>query len=70
MTTATPAAAQRQSNAWLVLAVFLLIYVFNYADRYLISGLVDPIKAEFGVGDRFIPTVVDWLWQQVFLPGL
>ena len=23
-----------------------------------------------GAGDRFIPTVVDWLWQQVFLPSL
>jgi MFS family permease len=54
MTSATPAAGPRQSNAWLVLAVFLLIYIFNYADRYLISGLVDPIKAEFGVGDRFM----------------
>lgn len=54
MTSATPVSGPRPSNAWLVLAVFLLIYIFNYADRYLISGLVDPIKAEFGVGDRFM----------------
>jgi len=47
-------APPKQSNAWLVLGVFLLIYIFNYADRYLISGLVDPIKAEFDVGDQFM----------------
>lgn len=46
--------AERRSNPWLVLFVLLLIYVFNYADRYLISGLVDPIKAEFDVGDQFM----------------
>lgn len=46
--------ATRQSSPWVVLIVFLFIYIFNYADRYLISGLVDPIKAEFGVGDQFM----------------
>jgi MFS family permease len=50
---ASPATARR-SNPWVVLITFLLIYIFNYADRYLISGLVDPIKAEFGVGDQFM----------------
>lgn len=52
--TSGPSPVIRQSNPWLVLGVFLLIYIFNYADRYLISGLVDPIKAEFGVGDQFM----------------
>ncbi len=42
------------SNPWLVLVLLLLIYTFSYADRYLIAGLVEPIKAEFGVGDQFI----------------
>ncbi|WP_146130827.1 spinster family MFS transporter [Sphingopyxis lindanitolerans] len=51
---AIPATPTRRSNPWTVLFVFLLIYIFNYADRYLISGLVDPIKAEFGVGDQFM----------------
>lgn len=50
---ASPTAA-RQSNPWIVLIVFLFIYIFNYADRYLIAGLVEPIKAEFGVGDQFM----------------
>lgn len=51
---AAPLTAARQSSPWVVLIVFLFIYIFNYADRYLISGLVDPIKAEFGVGDQFM----------------
>lgn len=46
--------AARQSRPWVVLIVFLFIYIFNYADRYLISGLVEPIKTEFGVGDQFM----------------
>ena len=32
--------------------------------------LPDHGHSFIGAGDRFIPTVVDWLWQQVFLPGL
>ncbi len=54
MATAASTSDMRRSNPWMVLFVFLLIYIFNYADRYLISGLVDPIKAEFGVGDQFM----------------
>lgn len=42
------------TNAWLVLALLLAIYIFNFADRYLITGLVGPIKAEFGLGDDFM----------------
>jgi MFS family permease len=34
-----------------VLAILLIIYIFNFADRYLITGLVGPIKTEFDVGD-------------------
>jgi MFS family permease len=41
----------RASNPWVVLATLLFIYIFSFADRYLITGLVGPIKAEFGVGD-------------------
>ncbi len=50
----TDAIAPRLSNRWLVLFLLLLIYIFNYADRFLISGLVGPIKAEFGLGDGFM----------------
>jgi MFS family permease len=44
----------RRSNHWLVLAVLLAIYIVNFADRYLITGLIGPIKAEFGLGDTFM----------------
>ena len=41
-------------NAWLVLLLLFGIAVFNQADRYLLAGLVEPIKAEFGVSDGFM----------------
>jgi MFS family permease len=49
METAAP-----RSNPWLVLGILLLVYIFNFADRYLLTGLVGPIKAEFGVGDSLM----------------
>ena len=49
METPTP-----RSNPWLVLGILLTIYIFNFADRYLLTGLVGPIKAEFGVGDNLM----------------
>lgn len=42
------------SNAWVVLILLLGIAIFNHADRYLLVGLVDPIKAEFNVDDGFM----------------
>lgn len=50
----TDPSGQRLSNRWVVLVLLLLVFIFNYADRYLISGLVGPIKAEFGLGDGFM----------------
>ncbi len=50
MTTQTPALP----NRWIVLALLLGIAIFNHADRYLLAGLVDPIKHEFGVSDGFM----------------
>ena len=54
MTTPDKPDSARASNPWVVLLLLLAIYIFNYADRYLISGLVEPIKAEFGLGDQFM----------------
>ena len=42
------------SNPWVVLATLLAIYIVNYADRYLITGLIGPIKAQFGIGDAMV----------------
>lgn len=46
--------ARKPSNPWIVLAVLLLVSIFNYADRYLITGLIGPIKQEFGLGDAMM----------------
>lgn len=45
---------KRLSNPWLVLALLTSIYILNFADRFLISGLVGPIKSEFDVQDGFM----------------
>jgi MFS family permease len=46
--------ARPRSNPWLVLGILLTIYIFNFADRYLLTGLVGPIKQEFGIGDNLM----------------
>lgn len=45
---------ERLSNPWVVLFSLLGIAIFNYADRFLLTGLVGPIKAEFGLDDAYI----------------
>ena len=50
----THAATRRLTNKWLALAILLGIALVNYGDRYLLAGLVEPIKAEFGVSDGFM----------------
>lgn len=45
---------QSLSNRWVVLLLLLSIAIFNYADRFLLAGLIAPIKAEFGVSDGFM----------------
>ncbi len=50
MSTAHP----KLTSKWLVLLLLFGISVFNYGDRYLLSGLVEPIKAEFDVTDGFM----------------
>ena len=41
-------------RAWYALAILLIVYTFNYIDRYLLAGLAEPIKADFGVSDGFL----------------
>ncbi|ARS29172.1 hypothetical protein KC8_18025 [Sphingomonas sp. KC8] len=48
------AAAGRITSAWYALAVLLIVYGFNYADRYLLAGLAEPIRHDLGLDDRFI----------------
>lgn len=44
----------RLSHPWVVLLTLLAISIFNFADRYLLTGLVGPIKQEFALGDGTI----------------
>ena len=47
-------AFSRRSNKWLVLFLLLGIGLFNQGDRFLLAGLVEPIKAEFRLTDGFM----------------
>ncbi len=51
-------AEPRLSNPWLVLFILLLVSIFNFADRYLVTGLISDIKAEFGVDDGFMGLLI------------
>jgi MFS family permease len=51
--TATIATA-RLSNRWLMLGLLLCIALLNYADRFLLSGLAEPVKADFKLSDGFM----------------
>lgn len=53
-TLARDAEPLKLSNKWMVLALLLGIALVNYGDRYLLAGLVEPIKAEFQVSDGFM----------------
>lgn len=48
------APARPAINPWLVLAILLAIYVLNYADRYMVAGLAETLKAEFRLSDSFL----------------
>jgi len=36
---------------WYVLGMLMLVYALNIADRFVMSTLIEPIKAEFGLSD-------------------
>lgn len=46
--------SSKLTSPWLVLAMLLLVSIVNFADRFLLTGLIGPIKAEFGLGDGMI----------------
>jgi len=45
---------RKPTNPWIVLAMLLLVAIVNFADRFLVTGLIGPIKEEFGLGDGMI----------------
>lgn len=42
------------TNRWLALLLIVLVAVLNYADRFLMAGLAQPIKQHFGIGDAMM----------------
>ena len=36
---------------WYVVGVLMLVYVFNFVDRQIISVLQEPMRAELGLTD-------------------
>ena len=54
------------TSRWLVLPLLLSIALLNYADRYLLSGLVGPIKADFGLSDGFMGLLMGPAFAVIF----
>lgn len=59
----SPASAQSNSPsipypseryAWYVVIILMIVYVFSFVDRQILSLLVDPIKADLGLSDTQI----------------
>jgi hypothetical protein len=48
-TAGTPLGSSRK--AWLAVSVLLLIYIFSFIDRQILTLLVNPIQQDFGIGD-------------------
>ena len=40
--------------AWYVVIILMIVYVFSFVDRQILSLLVDPIKADLGLSDTQI----------------
>lgn len=51
---AEPTAQRQMTNAWYMLVILLILHSFNYADRFLIAALAEPMKLELGLSDSFV----------------
>ncbi|HLY54037.1 MAG TPA: MFS transporter, partial [Stellaceae bacterium] len=52
--TASPRAVAVGAESWFVLVVLMAVYGLNIADRYVLSTLIEPIKAEFALSDSAV----------------
>jgi predicted MFS family arabinose efflux permease len=50
----TSAWADVPRRGWYALAVLTTVYIFNIADRYVVSTLIEPIKADLHLSDTAI----------------
>ncbi len=46
-----PTAYPPPSRAWLLVSLLTVAYVVSFVDRYILSLLIDPIKADLGLSD-------------------
>jgi MFS family permease len=63
---AASAAAPSQAAAGYVLALLTIVYAFNYLDRQLLSVLMEPVKAEFGVSDGELGLLTGFLFAAIY----
>jgi predicted MFS family arabinose efflux permease len=50
----TPPMDRLDRDRWYVLAILMLVYTLNIADRFVVSTLIEPIKAEFHLSDGMV----------------
>ncbi len=48
------AAVRPSLHPWLLLLILLIVYLLDYADRYLIAGLAQTLKLQFHLTDGFL----------------
>lgn len=49
--TAPPVPKLSPARAWFTVAILLLLYIFSFVDRQILTLLVKPIQADLGIGD-------------------
>jgi predicted MFS family arabinose efflux permease len=54
---ATTSASFDAARRWYVLGLLMLVYALNIADRFVMSTLIEPIKAELGLSDFSIASL-------------
>jgi predicted MFS family arabinose efflux permease len=68
---ATTSATFDAARRWYVLGVLLLVYALNIADRFVMSTLIEPIKAELGLSDfavAFLSGALAFFYVAIGLP--
>ncbi len=58
MTDITDPTPNSRKYAWFVLVMMVLLYLVNYADRYVAVGLLEEIKKTFDVSDSYMGFLV------------
>ena len=68
---ATTSATFDAARRWYVLGVLMLVYALNIADRFVMSTLIEPIKAELGLSDfsvAFLSGALAFFYVAIGLP--